>query len=529
MRWFISLLFVSWTLQAEGEVPLTWQEHRDLGLVAYDAGNLEEALSHFEKACENHPSPQPIHFNRGLVHQKLGEVESAEDQFRLALAEDQPALALRAHYQMGRLFYEMAYPPEGSGNTEVDLEDWKDASAAFRDAMGVFRRHEGIMNEEDREVRDRAETNVALLSARYKAIMDEKNRSRGSLVDVIQGQTDVNGRTVEGVRVYLKSKWDEGILAHTQSDAGGGFRFEGLEPGRYQIASALYDTDEQEELKWGEDIKVPTRSEDSESTSVGGSMTLASPYRSSLPSLDAPYDDHSRLQGPASIVHSTDWGQLTDGFSAQFLPADSDLHLAYVAFDGPRLQIATAVPSTSPPSTPQAAAPEPEKPPTFRLTLKGYADEENSVLPKEVKVYGLSANVEEEPRLLFEGQPSSSANLFDWSSDEFVHFGHRNLLIDLEGELGKRISLHEIEVSENTHQDNQDQNQDQDQQQDQNQDQQEQEDPQDQEEQQQQPEPPQDQTSRNTRAILQQIRDKNEEAKDRQQATGTIIRTDKDY
>ena len=110
-----------------------------------------------------------------------------------------------------------------------------------------------------------------------------------------------------------------------------------LKPGKYQLAAALFNTTEVDDLDWGEPVASPTREKDTKDLQIRGSMTLASPYQTQQPSMDAPWDDHLREQGAASIISSTDWGELTDGFPEGSLPADNDLHTAYVAFDQPQV------------------------------------------------------------------------------------------------------------------------------------------------------------------------------------------------
>ena len=102
------------------------------------------------------------------------------------------------------------------------------------------------------------------------------------------------------------------------------------------------------------------------------------------------------------------------------------------------------------------------------------------------------------------------------------------MLFDFQRSKGKRMSFHEIEVYEDRHEKNENQQQDQQQNQDQQQDQQQNQDQQQDQDQPQQQQP-QERESRSVRSILQKVKDKNEDAKERQKGTGIILYSDKDY
>jgi hypothetical protein len=522
--------------------PLTWEEHFKLGIQKYDLGQVEEALSHFEKADIESDHPEKIAFNRAKCHLLLNETEAAEKHLKSSLGSGEPSLDIKAQFQLGQLFFDQAFTV--SANTQeptLDLDKLKASSFAFQEVQSLGRRHERHLDSVDRELLAKAKQNVKNIAAKYKHHLDQESKERGKKSPIIQGSVKVNGRAVKGSKVFVKSKWEDKIYGHVQADEGGGFKFEDLPPGKYQLAPALFETQNIGDLKWGADIKVPTREKDVHDQSISGVLNLASPYQTNVPSLDAPYDDRLRDNGAASITKSTDWGELNDGFPVESLPSDNDLHRAYVAFQQPKVVLALAVPSQE--QQEQAAqiqqSTEPSPPPTFKISLLGFHDGKEVSRPKSLKVFGMKEGLEQ-PMPLYESIVNSTdMGLYQYDTSEFAHQDCRNLIIEMETVRGQRMSLHEVEVRENLNkkdeqqdqqdqdqqQDQQDQNQQQDQQDQEQQDQQDQNQQQDQQQDQQQ-EP---QESRSTRAILQQIKDKNEKAKEKNAASGIIISTDKDY
>jgi hypothetical protein len=551
--YFVALVFccLSTTLHSAEEdnaaVPLTWQEHQRLATKLFDEGNIEAALSHFEKADMETDQPQLFHYNRGLCHRLLGEEEQALKQFRDAMGSTDPLLDMDAQFQVGQVYFQKAITPStDKGEVTLDIPYLTESSFAFKNVMDIGRRHEQLLDAPHNDLLKKAETNVKLIAAKYKDHLDRQSREKGNKTPIIQGDVKVNGRAVAQTRVYIKSKWDDKILAHVNCDEGGGFKLSDLKTGKYQLAAALYDTNNVDDLQWGNDIKVPTHEKDVQNLTVQGAITLASPYQTSCPSLEAPWDDHLRAAGAASIVSSTDWGELCDGYPESSLPKDSDVNMAYVAFGEPQVQLVIAVPSQQQPGeqagphgagatqggmapgTPnggQSEAPaEDTPPPTFTVTIKGYHDGEQVFAPEKINISGIKEGLEA-PIPLYEATiQTTEAGLFNWKSEEFAHQDCRNLIISMtRPPQGQRMSLHEVEVSENLNQ-KKDQNEDQ-----KNQDQKQDQDQQQQDQQQDQQEKQEPQESRSTRAVLQKIRDKNKDAKEKQQASGVIYQTDKDY
>lgn len=562
--------------EESGEPPLTWQEHLSLGQQAYGERDFEQAISHFEKAALESDDPYPLHLNRGLCHRALGEHQQAIEQLNKAMGGPSMAVDMEAQFQLGMINFSDAQQSLNSGNGQQwDLDKLKAASFNFQEVTDLGRRHRDELGQVHLDLAAKAKRNVGNISTKYKFMMDQESQQRGKKTNILQGSVKVNGRAVKNTRVHFKSKWERSIMGHALCDEGGNFTLEDLKPGKYQLAAALYDTDNPEDLEWQAPVKVPSREKDVQDLSVQGALTLASPYQSNLPSLKAPWDDHLREQGPSSIVQSTDWGELNDGFPESGLPADSDLHMAYVGFDQAELQLVMAVPSQEqqgqnpmsaahggapmgpggamPPQgqpgmghalgAPQASgnAQEVTPPPTFTITVKGYRDGERNAAPSSITVMGIKEG-QDQPLTLYSSEVEVDATgTYSWQSEAFVHQGCRNLLMNFKRGQGERMIFHEVEVSEDLHQNQEDQQQDQQQDQQDNQDQQDQnqqqqdqqdqggdqQDKQDQQDQQDQDQ--QQQESRSTRAILQKLREKNEEAKEKNAVRGYIIQTDKDY
>jgi tetratricopeptide (TPR) repeat protein len=532
-------LFICSSLMAESTAPLTWNEHFAKGLDAFEKGSYEAALSAFEKASSETSNTQLVQFNRALTHQALGETDLAEKHYQLVLHEDQPLLSMKAHYQMGHLFFNQAIY---SGNNDaanafkLDQETLEDSSFHFRECRDLYYRYQSLVGSEGKTLHDQAEANDMRIAARYKHMLDQMNKKRGEKAKLIQGIVQVNGRAVDQTRVYIKSKWEDKIYGHTFSDNTGAYTLEDLPVGKYQLAAALFDTDRLEDLQWETEVKVPTRTEDTHDLQVKGAQTLAMPYQSSTPSLSAPWDDHLRKGGGETLTTEGHWGELTDGFPESSLSDNTDLDRAYLAFDVPRVQIGLAVPEIGGQDgapKPQAQAGDNVQPPQYKVTIKGFRSDEVS-FPSTLRVMGFpmpdqgQENAQPKPPVELTIQKiefdDNENGPIAWTSEAFQHQGFRSIVLDLERLGGQRMSLHEIEVSEIQDQEGQDQ--DSPPQDDQNQ---EQENEGDQSDQDQQSPPQKEETSRPTRAILQDIRKKNEEAKERQMGSGIIISTDKDF
>ena len=87
-------------------VPLTWEEHLQLGEAAYSRQDFEEAISHFEKAELESDSPHTLYYNRGMAHRALSENEQAMEMFRKSMEAERSPLT---------------YKPNSDGNAHFDL------------------------------------------------------------------------------------------------------------------------------------------------------------------------------------------------------------------------------------------------------------------------------------------------------------------------------------------------------------------------------------------------------------------------
>ena len=518
----------------------TSEEHFNEGLLNFQASEYTKALESFERAELESKDLDRLRFNRGLCHLALMEYETSEEMFNKVLASQDPNMQVKAHYNLGHLHFLQCIkvPTEGEPQAEpttlpnYDIAKLEAASFAFRDVIELARRYKGKLNSESLDIVKKAEENTKLIAAKYIYHEDQLAKSKGRKTKVIQGKVNVNGRPAPHAFIYLKSKWEDSIYATTRSDESGGFKFPDLEVGKYQLASVLYEEDQAERLDWGEDIKLPSFETDNHDLEIKGAMTLAMPYQSQSPSLETPWDDHLRFTGSQSIVSSTDWGELVDGRPIATLPEDNDFHQGYVAFDVANLQLAMAMPTVQeqPQQPPQQGAQqstEPTPPPTYQVTLKGFQDFKDVHFPEKISIFGMKEGEEKPTELYSDIIQSTQSGLAEWKSEPFVHKDYKQLMFSFSRSKGKRMSFHEIEVYEDRHeeqdpQENEDQQEPQDDQQnqDQNQDQQQ---PQD------QPEEPQERESRSVRNIMQKIKKKNEEAKEKQKVDGVILHTDKDY
>jgi len=523
---------------AEATSLKTSEQHFHDGMLAFQKGDVAQALQSFEAAGLEGKELEPIQFNQALCHLALNEPDKAEELFNKVLSSQDPEFQIKAHYNLGHLYFkqslkepETAAGQEPSPYPDYDLEKLEAASYAFRDIKNLSRRYEGKLSAATSAIVAAADENLKLIAARYIDYEDRLAKRKGRKTNIIRGSVKVNGRPASYAFVYLKSKWDDVIFAHMRCDESGVFTFNDLEVGKYQLAALLYEEDNAERLNWGEDVKLPSFESDNHDLQIQGAMTLGVPYQTQSPSLETPWDDHLRFSGSQSIVSSTDWGELVDGRPAITLPLDNDFHQGYVGFNVPNLRLGIAVP-TAEQAQPQQNVPqstEPTPPPTFKIKLKGFQDFKDVFLPDELTVFGMKEGQEAPLQLYQSIIQSTSSGVVEWDSEEFAHQDCRQLMLDFKRSKGNRMSLHEIEVSEDRHEPKQDQQegdeQNKDQQQEQNQDQEQQ----NKNDKQQQPQEPQDRESRTVRSILEKVKEKNEDAKERQKGSGVILHTDKDY
>lgn len=530
--------------QEKTEIIKSTEQHFEEGQKAFQKGDFSAALESFELSELESDHLDPIHFNRGLCHLALKDYDRAIEQFEKVLASQDPEYRLKAHYNLGHCHYEQAMqppepkegeePPPQEAGVMFNEEKLNLSVSAFREIESMARRYEGRLSGEALGIVEKAQNNIKIIIAKYTYYKDQLAKTKGRLTKVIRGNVSVNGQPARHAFVYIKSKWDDAIYAHMRTDESGKFNFEGLEVGKYELAAALFEEKNAEFLTWEQEVKVPSYETDETDLKIQGAMTLGMPYQSQTPSLETPWDDHLRFNGSKSITSSTDWGELNDGRPLESLPLDDDFHQGYVAFDALNLRIGMAIPTQQQPQAqPGQPAQEDTKetpPPTYQITLKGFQDLEDVHFPDTIRVFGLKEGQEQPIPLYSDNIQTESKGLTEWKSQEFIHQDCRQLLFDFSRSKGKRMSFHELEVAENLHQENDQQDQDQNQDQDPNQDQQQQQS--DQNQQQNQPpeqQQPEQRESRSVRNILQKIKDKNEDAKERQKGSRIILHSDKDY
>ncbi len=93
----------------------------EAGIEAYEAGDLEVALEHFDAALARHSDRPELSFNRGLVLLAQGEVDSARRAFESASEAEEPEVRASAFYERG--------------NVAFDTEQWDDAIEAYTECL----------------------------------------------------------------------------------------------------------------------------------------------------------------------------------------------------------------------------------------------------------------------------------------------------------------------------------------------------------------------------------------------------------
>lgn len=523
----IYFLFSCSLLLAEEEKLKTSDEHFEQGIQSFDQQSYSEALSHFEKAELESEYKGKVYFNQARCHEFLNEQDLAEKAYQKALQSNDPFIEMKSCYNLGHLLYQWSLKKTTDANNfEIDEEKFKSSLNYFRDVGNYVDRVASSEKGEAETLHKKAKENEKLLMAKYKAMLDEANKKKGKKVPLLKGQVQVNGRPGASSFVFLKSKWDDHILEQTKSDSTGAYTFPDLDLGKYQVAAALYASDEGKELSWNTPVKVMSYEKDTQTQSINGPLSLGCPYQSSVPTMSLPYNDSSRASGPDSITSSTDWGELTDGRPAETFPEENDADQGYVAFSAENFQFAIALPQAQQQHQQQQIqkSTEPQEPPTYELTLKGYHNGKDAVLPEQISIFGMKKDLEKPIKLFETVVLTTDTGRYEWKSEAFVYKDCRQLILNFKRNGGQRISLHEIEIHENLNQKSDQQ------QQDQKNDQQQKNDSQSQ---QRQPKKdkksaPKKNASRPVKAILDKIRKKNKDSK-KQQATGVIQRTARDY
>jgi len=497
------------------------------GIEAFDAKEYSTALDFFEKAEFDSDSNEKIYYNKGLSHFQLSEFDLAEEAFKKAINANNAELDIKASYNLGHLYYKKSIiPTTEEGSFKVDEESIRLAVDFFRDVKKFSKKKNiNISNEAEQIIID-AEYNEKLIVARLKILRDKEKKEKGKKINILKGNVKANGNAIEGATVYIKSKWDDQILAQVKTDSTGAFQIPNLDMGKYQLAATLYNDARADLLNWGEPKKVPSYEKENVDLSISGPLTLASPYNSSVLPLAIPFNDSLRLNGPDSILKSTDWGELTDGKPQDYFSETNGIDTGYVAFSEQQFQMSIAIPTQKqqPDAQQIKKTTEPSEPPTYKVTLKGFVDKENATLPENLIIFGMKKDSKEPIPLHNTTVKTTEEGLYSWTSEEFEQKDCRVLLLGFSRISGKHIALHEIEVSEDTKQENKDQDKNQD-----KKDQDKKEDQKKDDKKKDEKKPEKKQDSRPVKKILRDIRKKNKDAKDKQEGSGVMLRVDKDY
>ncbi len=98
------------------------------GLDFYEKGQLEQALSNYQKAIALHPSYAQAHYHLGILHEDLQQFDKAKTEYQLAVKQDNSAdllTRLEAYNNWGRLLileekYQKAIAPLIQGKNALD-------------------------------------------------------------------------------------------------------------------------------------------------------------------------------------------------------------------------------------------------------------------------------------------------------------------------------------------------------------------------------------------------------------------------
>ncbi len=72
------------------------------GLIAYDQGNWEKALSHLDKAVQHDPENTEAYFKRGVIYQRMEKIDDAIMNYREVVRIDRKHF--KAHYNLANLY-----------------------------------------------------------------------------------------------------------------------------------------------------------------------------------------------------------------------------------------------------------------------------------------------------------------------------------------------------------------------------------------------------------------------------------------
>jgi protein O-mannosyl-transferase len=100
--------------------PDAWIAHNNLGSALARAGNLEEAMAHYEEALRMRPDDAETHYNVGLTLAQLGQMQEAIAQYEQAL-QIKPDYA-EAHNNLGNALLQAGQFEQAAGHFEQALQ-----------------------------------------------------------------------------------------------------------------------------------------------------------------------------------------------------------------------------------------------------------------------------------------------------------------------------------------------------------------------------------------------------------------------
>jgi protein O-mannosyl-transferase len=84
--------------------------HKDFGVILYQRGQIDEAISHFQESVRSKPKDADAHYNLGVALDRKGQIDAAIGQFQEAIHLE-PDHA-DAHYNLGVAFYQQSRAAE---------------------------------------------------------------------------------------------------------------------------------------------------------------------------------------------------------------------------------------------------------------------------------------------------------------------------------------------------------------------------------------------------------------------------------
>jgi tetratricopeptide (TPR) repeat protein len=101
--------------------------HVEQGNALLSAGKVKEALEQYQRAARELPDEPGVHYNLGIAHYRLGQLEQARQALLRATGVAEPELRAKAFYNLG--------------NVHLDQKRWKDAVNAYRQGLQLRPHH----------------------------------------------------------------------------------------------------------------------------------------------------------------------------------------------------------------------------------------------------------------------------------------------------------------------------------------------------------------------------------------------------